>query len=174
MTTLTFTGRAVQDVLATVFWAGGQAIHHGTNAAHATRRIWRNEVASGALRDELLTTANNIQDGIDDALESADAFLNEWQMLSDSFRGLLCAVFVPVTLLLWGAACDVAMMAARTLGRAWGYWAAQGRYEVPLALFAGVACAASFIRALRADARRAATACVGGCDRFLQRAFCLV
>lgn len=166
------TGRAVLDLISTGFWAGGQAIHHSTNAYQGARRLYRNEVASGAFRADLFATANRCQDGLNDAQEACDRFLTAWQSISDDLRALLVCCLSPIAALLWGAAYDVAMGMARTLGRAWGCWMGQSCYDLPLALlsrvqwFGAIATARAYIFAVVRELPAV-------CDRAFRLAFCL-
>ena len=171
MTTLT--PRTAQNTLATLFWAGGRAIHHGTNAYQGVRRLYKNEIASGTLRRDCFAAANAIQNGIDDALEAGDRILNEWQSFSDDLRAILWIFLGPLLALLWGAACDLAMASARLLGRVWGYWMAESQYDWPIALLTGWGWVAGTMRACRAEVRRWVRLGLEGCDRVLQTAFCL-
>lgn len=173
MTTLNTTGQSVLDLISTLAWATGRTVHHGTNVYQGARRLYRNEIASGALRRDLFAAANAYQDAIDDSQEAIALFLTAWQSFSDDLRGLIWIVLGPVLTLLWGAACDVAMGMARTLGRVWGFWMAHARLDVPVwVLMAGARWVQVIVvarRFLRAAARRM----IGVSDRAFQVAFAL-
>jgi hypothetical protein len=162
------TGRAVLDLISTGFWAGGRAIHHSTNAYQGARRFYRNEIASGALRADFFAAANRCQDLINDGQEACDRFLTAWQSISDDLRALLVCCLGPIAALLWGAAYDVAMGMARTLGRAWGCWMGQSRYDLPLAMLSQV----QWFGAI-ASARSYIFAVVRALPAMCDRAFCL-
>ena len=177
MTTLNTTGQSVLDILSAIAWATGRTIHYSTSAYQGARRFYGNEIASGALRRDLFAAANAMQDGIDDALEAGDRFLNHWQAFSDDLRALIWIVLGPLLALLWGAAYDVAMGCARLLGRVWGYWMGQAVCDMPLALVAARRWVAAKVRSLVlkfwADVRAWGQQAVVVCDRALEAAFCL-
>jgi hypothetical protein len=172
MTTLNITGQAILSIISTGFWAGGRAIHHGTNAYQATRRFHRAQIASGALRSDFFSFINEAQSGLDQVVEDCDNFLNAWQAASDDLRALLVCCLGPIAALLWGAACDVAMGMARTLGRAWGCWMGQARYDLPLALLSQVRWTAA-IAAARDFLWTALRGVPAMCDRGFRLAYAL-
>lgn len=177
MTTLNTTGQSVLGIIATLAWATGRAVHHSTNGYQAARRFHRDQIASGALRQDFFTFVNEAQSGLDLVVEDCDRFLNEWQSFSDDLRAILWIFLGPLLALLWGAACDLAMASARLLGRVWGYWMAQAARDLPAAFLTGrrwvAASVRKFAAALRANVRRWAGQGLEVCDRALQAAFCL-
>ena len=133
-TSLNTTGQAVLDITAAIAWATGKATHHGTTAYYAARRFHRDQIATGNLQKSFFAFLDDAQSSFDVVVDDCNRFLDEWQSFSDDLRGLLWIVLGPVLALSWGAVCDLSVIAARLFGRVWGYWMAQARYDLPVAL----------------------------------------